>query len=128
MAQANRLRRSELARAYASLRAPMQTLTVGRRDRIEHIMDGCARSIAEQMRARRSRMDRTCAMIDAMNPNRVLDRGYAYVAVQKNIVASAGALKRGDAISVQMRDGKINAQITDIEMKERPKHEKENHL
>ena len=128
IAQANRLRRSELARVYAALRAPMQTLTMGKRDRIRHIMDGCARSISEQMRARRSRLDRTCAMIDAMNPERVLDRGYAYVTVRENVVSSAGGLKPGDAIAVQMRDGKIAAQITDIEMKEHPAHEKEDHL
>ena len=110
------------------MRAPMQTLTAGKRDKIRRVMDGCARSIAEQMRARRARLDRTCAMINAMNPERVLDRGYAYVTVRENVVSSAGGLKLGDAIAVQMRDGRIDAQITDIEMKERPAHEKEDHL
>lgn len=128
MAQANRLRRSELARVYAALRAPMQTLTAGKRDKIRRVTDGCARSIAEQMRARRARLDRTCAMINAMNPDRVLDRGYAYVTVQESVISSAAGCRRGDAIAVQMRDGRIDALITDIEMKERPEHEKEDQL
>lgn len=128
MAQANRLRRAELARIYAALSSPIQTLTAGRRDRIGRIMDNCARSMAEQMRARRARLDRTGAMIDAMNPKRVLDRGYAYVAVQSGVVTSAAGFKRGDAIQIQMRDGRIDAQITDIQMKEHAEHEEKNHL
>ncbi len=123
MAQANRLRRSELAKAYAALKSPIQMITAGRRDKLQRTFDRCVRAEADRMRNNRVQLDRIGAMLTAMDPDRVLDRGYAYVTANGGIASSAAQIEAGNEISVQMRDGALCARITDIVIKERPDHE-----
>lgn len=49
--------------------------------------------------------------LDALNPMNVLDRGYAIVEKNDEIISSAKALSEGDYITVKFCDGKINARV-----------------
>lgn len=49
--------------------------------------------------------------LDALNPMNVLDRGYAIVEKNDEIISSAKALSEGDNITVKFCDGKINARV-----------------
>ncbi len=49
--------------------------------------------------------------LDALNPMNILDRGYAIVEKNDEIISSVKALSEGDNITVKFCDGKINAKV-----------------
>ncbi|MEK7603423.1 MAG: exodeoxyribonuclease VII large subunit [Patescibacteria group bacterium] len=54
-------------------------------------------------------------LVQAYNPIAILGRGYAVVRVSNKVVSSVQTLKRGQAIEVQLADGKISGDITAVE-------------
>ncbi|MGM9683778.1 MAG: exodeoxyribonuclease VII large subunit [Eubacteriales bacterium] len=65
--------------------------------------------------ARREAFARSTAKLSALNPLAVLARGYGYVrAHDGDTVTSAGALKKGDPISITFCDGEVSASVTGV--------------
>lgn len=54
------------------------------------------------------------AECDAMNPKRVLSRGYAWVQTEGRLVSSVGELKAGDAVDICLADGNAHARIESL--------------
>ncbi len=50
-------------------------------------------------------------MIDAKDPIKIMTQGYSYVMKDKKVVQSAKRLKRGDKISVHLKDGQIDSTV-----------------
>jgi len=55
--------------------------------------------------------------LEALDPHRVLQRGYALVRAERAgpVIRSAAQLKPGDAIAVQLKEGSIQAQVTAVD-------------
>ena len=66
-------------------------------------------------RKRRQYIELT-AKLDAMSPLKVLTRGYAMACTEeKNVIRSVKQVKSGDQIQLILQDGKLHAQVTDME-------------
>ncbi len=53
--------------------------------------------------------------MNALNPQKVLERGYALV-TDKNghVITDAGKVKKGDELAIRVRKGKIDATVKEI--------------
>lgn len=65
---------------------------------------------------KRGRFAATCAKLDALNPLSVISRGYSAVFDrEKTLVKSVSQVKTGDELSFMLTDGKIDAEVKNIE-------------
>lgn len=65
---------------------------------------------------KRARFSASCAKLDALNPLSVISRGYSAVFDrEKTLVRSVSQVKKGDSISFMLTDGKIDAEVLNIE-------------
>ena len=114
---ANQLRRLELNRICAGplFRDPQALLTGKRRQRLEELWRRCADAQRERMRSVRASLDRLGSKLAALDPEGVLERGYACVWHKNRILTSAVELTREMTIHIQMRDGGAKAQILEME-------------
>ena len=67
---------------------------------------------AKRIAARR-RLEGEATALRTLNPNRVLERGYAIVERQDCIVSDAEMLSPGENIRIKMRGGQIGARVTE---------------
>ncbi len=54
-------------------------------------------------------------LLEAMNPESALKRGYAVVRMRGNVLKSVKSLQSGDAIVIQMQDGLARATVNEVE-------------
>ncbi len=111
--QGNRVRRSELMRICGAgpLAYPGRYFIDDRRASIDRLF-GRMRVAGEKQRSMmRSRLEKAAAKLEALNPGGVLDRGYAYVSVEKTVVGSARALESGAKARVHFRDGHADVNV-----------------
>ena len=62
----------------------------------------------------RKELARREGLLDAYSPLKVLSRGYSVVTKDEHVVSDAGVLKNGDAISIRMHKGTIEAAVTGV--------------
>jgi exodeoxyribonuclease VII large subunit len=56
--------------------------------------------------------------VGALSPLKVLERGYGLVrAADGRVVASAGAVDAGEAVTVTLRDGELDARVESVRRK-----------
>ena len=53
-------------------------------------------------------------MINALNPNRLLERGYSIVRHRGSVVKSRAAIRLSDNLSITVADGDIHATVTEF--------------
>ena len=75
----------------------------------------CALPIWARLTARRGRLGRLAAGLDAMSPLKVLGRGYAIARKGENVVSSAAQAERGDRLDVLVSDGVLNCIVEEKE-------------
>lgn len=114
---ANQLRRLELNRICAGplFRDPQALLTGKPRRQLEELWRRGAEAQRERMRSVRASLDRLGSKLAALDPEGVLERGYACVWHQNRILTSAAELTREMTVYIQMRDGGAKAQILEME-------------
>lgn len=114
--QGNQLRRMELDRICAKsiLNDPQQALIENRRKQLKDLFEHMGRAQNLKLLDVRSRLEKTEAALEALNPSRVLERGYACVQDAGKVVSSAQELKEDMQIGIRFFDGAVNARITDI--------------
>ena len=122
MLQANRLRRSEFRRACASqvFSNPTEAILQPRREELLALNERCAAAQTENLRCRRSRLEKLEAKLAALNPAGVLERGYACVSSGGRILSSASEAATGMPVSIRFRDGTADAQIIRVNPMEKP--------
>ena len=52
-------------------------------------------------------------LLELLNPQNILNRGYAIIQSKKKIIHSASQVKKGEDLEVQMRDGKFSVKVKD---------------
>ncbi|MBN8806721.1 MAG: exodeoxyribonuclease VII large subunit [Sphingomonas sp.] len=72
--------------------------------------------LAQRLAAARQRLDDTFKLVEALNPARVLDRGYAWVAARGGkgaggVVSSAAAARQAGALVLHFGDGEVAARV-----------------
>lgn len=114
LVQGNRVRRSELKRIGAApvLADPTRVLIEDRRKKALEMCDRVARAEEKCRQAQRMRFEKLYAKLDALNPNGVLERGYAYVSDGKTLISSAKALDVGVCARIHFKDGTADVDVT----------------
>ncbi len=71
-------------------------------------------TVQNRLAAERSRWGALCAALDAMNPAKVLSRGYAFTERGGRVLSSAAGAAVGDELTVHYADGSLNCTVTDV--------------
>jgi exodeoxyribonuclease VII large subunit len=92
-------------------------MVAARRRRVELADGALARSIQARLTKWQQGFARLTHTLDALSPLRVLDRGYAIcLGPDGAVVRSAGAVEIDAAIRVRVRDGALQARVTEREV------------
>ena len=119
LTRGQQIRRAELGRLVgsAALSMPRRTLLDAPFNRLETLEKRLNDAMRRQMECARKRLDLADGMLRALDPKRVIDRGYAVVTVHGQLTTRAAEVKAGDLLSLCMADGKIAARATDVKMR-----------
>lgn len=114
--QLRRLRLDKLCASAIILR-PDETLIAPRRAQLEQQIDRANAAMPNLLSRARTRLVSAEASLRALNPEAVLDRGYAIVEGPSGIVDNISAASVGDNVNIRLCGGNLGAQITSIESK-----------
>lgn len=113
-------KREILARvAYAEqrMRERLKTRLSTLSDTVTIMQKELYRRMKELAERTRRQLEHTAAVFAQLDPYRALNRGYAIVRTGAGIVRSGTTVKRGDELSVEVRDAIIKAGVTHVEYK-----------
>jgi exodeoxyribonuclease VII large subunit len=82
-----------------------------RRERLDHAHTRLRRAPALAVERKRARLEHAAGRLRALSPRATLERGYAIVRTQDQIVRSASGVAAGDEIAVQVADGEFEARV-----------------
>ena len=113
------LRRMRLQRAAAStvLRQPAGAMLAPRRQALAVLGGRLEKGMPAALERARHRLAKAESSLRALNPNAVLDRGYAVVEAAGGIVGSVSDVRVGEPLRVRLSDGIIGANVTATEPK-----------
>ena len=108
------LERAHLARlnASAALNMPSRLLIERRETALERLTGRMTRAAQAMPQTKQARLDGLMRALNAVNPNAVLERGYAVVRQNGRAVTDASALNVGDLIDVTLKGGTLGARVT----------------
>lgn len=108
------LERAHLARlnASAALNMPSRLLIERRETALERLTGRMTRAAQAMPQTKQARLDGLMRALGAVNPNAVLERGYAVVRQNGRAVTDASALDVGDLIDVTLKGGTLGARVT----------------
>ena len=116
---ADLIRRTEIARQRLQAASP-EAFAAGIRTRIEyeqmhldHLADGMQKQVNETITDGEHRIELLRQVIEAGSPYEILRRGYAVVTGEDgSVLRSMKSLSNGSGITVRLRDGSADAQVT----------------
>lgn len=113
LAQGNRIRKSELMRvcASASFENPRRYLIDERKHMLSVQIERLQTAQKKYRTEVQTKLDKCGAKLEALNPNGVLERGYAYVSVANAHIASAVDLKIGMKARIHFKDGQTDVNV-----------------
>jgi exodeoxyribonuclease VII large subunit len=116
MTNGQRLRRLRLQRAAGSMlfTQPQRMLVEPRGLPLQRAGERLYRAMPALLDARRRQLDRLTASLRALNPEGVLERGYAILSSHRGVVTRVREVQTGEALSIRLSDGMISAQATAI--------------
>lgn len=121
MAQAldagQRLRRLKLERICAAsvLQRPVDVMITPRQLMLDQADTRLRKALPLFQDKARTRFERASASLRALNPNAVLDRGYAILTDERGILKRAKDAEMGQRVAIHMADGTLGAEIRSIE-------------
>ena len=101
----------QLDRTRVGLGRGARNLLVRRRERLDHAHARLRHAPALAVERKRARLEQAAGGLRALSPRATLERGYAIVRKQDEIVRSAGGVSAGDEIAVQVADGQFEARV-----------------
>lgn len=114
--QLRRMRLEKLCAASA-LRRPSEIMIAPRRLALERLSERADKTLPLTMDRARTRLRHAEASLRALDPEAVLDRGYAIVEGAGGIVDGVSRVRVGEGVSIRLADGRLGANITSIESK-----------
>lgn len=100
-----------LERARKSLARGARGLLERRRQRLEHAHERLRRAPALSVERKRARLEHSAGRLRALSPRATLQRGYAIVRSGDEIVRSAKGVSAGEALDVEVADGRFGARV-----------------
>ena len=101
--------RERLDRARAGLgRAARRSLDLSRQ-RLDRTHERLRRAPALAVERKRARLEHAAGRLRALSPRSTLDRGYAIVRREEEIVRSVAAVSSGDRVEIEVADGRFGA-------------------
>ena len=102
---------ARLERARTSLARGARGVVERRRQRLVHAHDRLRRAPALAVERKRARLEHAAGRLRALSPRATLQRGYAIVRAHEEIVRSAAAVSPGEALEVEVADGRFGARV-----------------
>ena len=91
-------------------------ITDAKRARLESAAKALSTGIWQRFHEKQQRLDQTLDQLELLNPIRLLRRGYGIVEDEKGkLVRSAAGTKTGDRLTVILADGRVRANVTEVE-------------
>jgi len=100
-----------LARTRAGLARGAYGLVQRRRQEVTHAHERLRRAPALAVERKRARLEHAAGRLRALSPRATLERGYAIVRSEDEIVRSADSVSRGDPIVVDVAEGRFGARV-----------------
>ena len=99
----------------APLSAPKRIIEA-KRERLARGQTALLAAARQGFRGKQQRLDMTLERMEILNPIRMLRRGYGVVENEDGrLVRSAGELRQGDRLTVILADGRVRADVRDVE-------------
>lgn len=92
---------------------PSQVIELSRR-KIEQISKTLVFGLQKLISKKREVFLKNTSALDSMSPLKVLDRGYSIVKMESTVLKQTQGVKVGDSLEVILRQGKLNAKVTEI--------------
>jgi exodeoxyribonuclease VII large subunit len=102
---------ARLERARGSLARGARGVLERRRQRLVHGHERLRRAPALAVERKRARLEHAAGRLRALSPRATLERGYAIVRTGDEIVRSANAVRAGDPLDIEVRDGRFGARV-----------------
>lgn len=117
---AQQIRRMKLEKLCASqvLSKPTEQLIAPRLSMLEQLSQRADVAIPIILDRARTRLSHAEASLRALNPEAVLDRGYAIVEGAKGLIDDVSDVSVGDNVSIRLSNGALGANITSIRSKD----------
>ena len=90
--------------------SPEAQLASGRQQ-IDDLLQRGERALAHRIQLQRTQLAGQAQQLNALSPKSVLARGYAVVSAGDKLVKRTGDVQPGDALTIQVSDGKIDAEV-----------------
>lgn len=88
-------------------------------EHLERLIRGLERAAMKRMNEKRLQLSNTVTTLNALNPLKVMERGYSLVYNEKQkLVKSINQIGPGDTIKVRLTDGSLDCQVWGIEESE----------
>ena len=81
---------------------------------LESIRENIKRQAAHKYEVSRLGLESIAEILDSLNPENVLSRGYALVYKDSAVIEEASGLSVGDGIRITLRDGSVGAEVKEI--------------
>src|SRR5438046_2658353 len=102
---------ARLDRTRSSLARGARSVLERRRQRLVNAHDRLRRAPALAVERQRARLEHAAGRLRALSPRATLQRGYAIVRAEDEIVRSADAVASGETIDVEVADGRFGARV-----------------
>jgi len=115
-----RIRRAELNRISSSavLTMPQRTILQPCQDRLIALEQRANSVMLRRQEISANRFRMAAGMLRSLNPNSVIDRGYAIVSQGRRMVTRAGDIASNSEFMLRMADGSVRARAVQIEVNE----------
>jgi exodeoxyribonuclease VII large subunit len=102
---------ARLQRSRSGLARGARSVVERRRQRLTHVHDRLQRAPALAVERKRARLELAAGRLRALSPRATLERGYSIVRTGDEIVRSAEDVSPGDAVEVEVADGRFGARV-----------------
>jgi exodeoxyribonuclease VII large subunit len=107
-----RVQEQALSQAFAEVKAQLTNA----RTRFDAASSACGAAMETKLQEGRERFGLAAASLDALSPLGVLQRGYAIAQdASGRLLRDAASVGQGDAVSVRLAKGKLNARVESVE-------------
>lgn len=120
MARKLEMKKDKFTQLKARLRKSHPAAQISREnERLERLIRGLERAAIKQMNEKRLQLSNTVTTLNALNPLKVMERGYSLVYnEEQKLVKSIHQVGPGDTIKVRLTDGSLDCQVWGIEESE----------
>ncbi len=102
----------ELSSAKSNLLQIAQKMIIQKRNQVENYRSLIAKSAMWMVVSQKQKVAHQLQKLEMLQPSKTLQRGYALLRKEGRIVDTTHEIKQGDAVVIQLKDGVVNAQIT----------------